>query len=342
MKLGLQMGYWGAGPPQDAIQTIQHAERLGFDSVWTSEAYGSDAISPIAWWGAHTSKIRLGTAIMQISARRPTATAMTAMTLDHLSGGRFTLGLGVSGPGVVQGWYGETFSSPLMHTREYLEIIRRVIKRQEPVSFDGRFYQIPFNTSDVTLKPLRSTVHPLRDDLGIYLAAEGPKNVELAAEIADGWFPLWFSPRSDAYYRARLESGFVRRPNPLATYNFEVVCPVPVVIDRDLESAADKLRPLLALYIGGMGSTTTNFHKRVFERLGYEEQCKKIQDAYLAGRKSEAISGVTTEMVEDVSLVGSLGKIRDDLDKWRETVITTMLVSNFGGELDTIAELVLG
>ena len=210
MKLGLHMGYWGSGPPANPIDTILEAERLGFDSVWVAESYGSDALTPLAWWGASTSKIRLGTNLAQLSARSPTAAAMAAMTLDHLSGGRFVLGLGVSGPQVVEGWYGAPFNKPLARTREYIDIVRKVLARSAPVTNDGPNYPLPHPGGMGLGKPLKSIVHPLREDIPILLGAEGPKNVALAAEIADGWFPIFFSPRHDAMYRDSLAEGFAR------------------------------------------------------------------------------------------------------------------------------------
>ena len=210
MKLGLTVGYWSSGPPPGIDETIAEAERLGFDSIWTAEAYGSDCLTPLAWWGAKTSRIKFGTAIAQISARTPTATAMAAMTLDHLSGGRFILGLGASGPQVVEGWYGQPYPRPLERTREYVGIVRRVLARDRPVEFSGHHYQLPYPGGMNLGKPLKSTVHPLRSDLPIYLGAEGPKNVAMAAEIADGWIPAFFSPKNDAYYRKAMAEGFAR------------------------------------------------------------------------------------------------------------------------------------
>src|SRR5436309_8271168 len=240
MKLGLHVGYWGAGPPADATSAIAEAERLGFDSIWTAEAYGSDALTPLAWWGSTTSRLRLGTDLIQMSARTPTATAMAAITLDHLSGGRFVLGLGASGPQVVEGWYGQPYPKPLARTREYIEILRAIFERRAPVEYQGQHYRLPYDGGSGLGKPLKSTVHPLRADLPVYLAAEGPKNVALAAEIADGWLPLFFSPKADGFYRDALADGFARRgadlPGPEA---FEVASPVTIVLGDDVERCAD-------------------------------------------------------------------------------------------------------
>ena len=326
MKLGLMTGYWSAGPPAGVAELVAEAENLGYDSVWTAEAYGSDALAPLAWWGAKTSKITLGTAIMQMSARTPAATAMTAMTMDHLSGGRFVLGLGVSGPQVVEGWYGQPYPKPLARTREYIDIIRQILAREEPVTYDGEFYTLPFEGGTGLGKPLKSTIHPLRSDLPIYLAAEGPKNVALAAELCEGWLPFWFSPRSDDFYRSALSEGFAREGARHGFDDFEVACPVPVVVNPDPEQAADVIRPMLALYVGGMGAKGANFHFDVIARMGYEAEAHTIQDLYLEGKKAEAIASIPLQMIEDVALVGPPEKIRDELSRWQETVITTMLV----------------
>ena len=342
MKLGLQMGYWASRLPEGADELVVEAEKLGFDSLWTSEAYGSDALTPLSWWGSMTSRMRLGTAIMQIAARAPAASAMAAITLDQLSQGRFVMGLGASGPQVVEGWYGQPYPKPLARTREYVEVVRKVIARQEPLAYDGEFYQLPYRGGTQLGKALKSTVHPLRADLPICLAAEGPKNVALAAEIADGWFPFWFSPKSDKFYREALAEGFARRTDGRDPVAFEVFCPVPVVVDDDIEKAADSLRPMIALYAGGMGAKGANFHADVFVRLGYEAECKQIQDAYLDGRKKDAMAAVTLEMIQDVALIGPPDKIRDELAMWDETVVTTLIT---GGDLASVrktAEVVLG
>jgi F420-dependent oxidoreductase-like protein len=340
MKVGLNTGYWSAGPPAGITEQIAEAERLDFDSIWTAEAYGSDALTPLAWWGATTTRPRLGTAIMQMSARTPTATAMAALTLDHLSGGRFVLGLGASGPQVVEGWYGLPYPKPLARTREYVDIVRQVFARQKPVTFDGEHYRLPYAGGTGLGKALKSTVHPLRNDIPIMLAAEGPKNVALAAEIADGWLPFWFSPKSDAFYREALAQGFTRpdsRHRGLDT--FEVVSLLPVVIGTDIERCADHIRPMLALYIGGMGAKAANFHYEVFARLGYESECAAIQTLYLDGRRSDAIAAVPTALVEDVALVGPLSKVVEEAQRWKDTVITTALITGPASQFATIKEI---
>lgn len=339
MKLGYHVGYWSSGPTEGALEAVTTADRLGFDSVWSAEAYGSDAFTPLAWWGSATSNVRLGTNITQMAARTPTSTAMSALTMDHLSGGRFVLGLGASGPQVVEGWYGQPYPRPLARTREYVNIVRQVLAREEPVTFDGEFYQLPHQGGAGLGKPLKPTVHPLRTDLPIYLAAEGPKNVALAAEICDGWLPMFFSPKSDAFYRDALEQGFARRQRRPGEGEFEVPASVPVLVHDDVEEAADLIRPTLALYIGGMGSKKANFHKDVFARMGYEAVTEEVQRHYLAGNKKEAARAVPTSLVEDISLIGPAAKIKDELPAWEETVVTSLLVRGDAGTLRTIADV---
>lgn len=342
MKLGLNTGYWSAGPPAGALEAVVEAERLGFDSIWTAEAYGSDALTPLAWWGARTERVKLGTGIIQLSARTPAATAMAAMTLDHLSGGRFVLGLGASGPQVVEGWYGQPYPKPLARTREYVAIVREILARQKPVDFQGEQYQLPYPGGLGLGKPLKSTVHPLRTDLPIYLAAEGPKNVALAAELCDGWLPLFFSPKEDAFYRSCLAEGFARPGAHGRADTFEIPATVTIVPGDDVEKCADLVRPFVALYAGGMGAKGANFHFDVFARMGYEAEATHIQELYLAGNKADAIASVPLRMVEDVALVGPIDKIRGELERWKETCLTTMLVSGPPAVLRTYAELILG
>ncbi|MEZ5378110.1 MAG: LLM class F420-dependent oxidoreductase [Acidimicrobiales bacterium] len=340
MRLALGLGYWGKGAPAGAMEQIQTAEALEFDSIWTAEAYGSDALTPLAWWGASTSTIGLGTSICQLSARTPTAMAMAAMTMDHLSGGRFRLGLGASGPQVVEGWYGQPYPKPLARTREYVDIVRKVIAREEPVAYDGDHYQLPFDGGAGLGKPLKSTIHPYRTDIPIYLGAEGPKNVALTAEIADGWLPLFFSPKDNDFYASALAEGFARPGAHTTPDAFDVAAVVPVVVGDDIEKAADAIRPMLALYAGGMGAKEANFHLNVFSRMGFDDACATIQDLYLAGDKGAAIAAVPTEMVEAVALVGPPDKIRDDLAAWEESVVDTLVVSGPPPLLRQIADIV--
>ncbi|MDE3087470.1 MAG: LLM class F420-dependent oxidoreductase [Acidobacteriota bacterium] len=341
MKLGLQLGYWGSGPPPAAPEQVLEAERLGFDSVWTAEAYGSDALTPLAWWGSRTTRVRLGTALCQLSARTPTAMAMAALTLDHLTGGRFVLGLGVSGPQVVEGWYGQSFPKPLARTREYVSVVRQVLAREAPVTNDGPHYPLPFPGGTGLGKPLKPIVHPLRADVPIVLGAEGPKNVALAAEIADGWFPIFFSPDHMHEFSASLAEGFARPAARRTAEDFEVIAFCPVVVDEDVERAADSFRPMLALYIGGMGAREMNFHFDVFVRMGFGSEAQKIQDLYLDGRKEEAAACVPTAMVENIALVGPRAKIAEDLERWKASIATTLLVAGSVDTLRMMAELVL-
>ncbi len=342
MKLGLNTGYWSAGVPAGAAEAVAEADRLGFDSVWTAEAYGSDALTPLAWWGAATQQIRLGTAIVQMSARTPAATAMAAITLDHLSGGRFILGLGASGPQVVEGWYGQPYPRPLERTREYVDIVRAIVARDKPVEYSGKQYQMPFAGGAGLGKPLKSTVHPLRSSIPIFLAAEGPKNVALSAEICDGWLPLFFSPKEDGFYRSALATGFAAAGDPTKAERFEIASNMMIVPGDDVEQCANMVRPMLALYAGGMGAREANFHFEVFARMGYEAECIKIQDLYLAGKKAEAIAAVPLAMVEDVALVGPIDKIKGELPRWKETCLTSMLVSGPAKMLPFFADLILG
>jgi len=333
VRTGLSAGYWGAGPPPGVEQQLAEAEALGVDSFWTAEAYGSDALTPLAWWGSRTSRIQLGTSICQLSARTPTALAMAAMTLDHLSGGRVLLGIGASGPQVVEGWYGQPYPRPLERTREYVEIMRAVMSREVPVTYDGAQYQLPARDGTGLGKPLRSTVHPLRPAIPILLGAEGPKNVALAAEIADGWLALWFSPKSDAFYRAALAEGFARSGARRAPGDFDVAATVMLVEHDDVEVAASFLKPVLALYIGGMGARDVNFHHDVFVRMGWGETCEAIQAAYLSGDRTGAAQLVPTPLVEDVALVGPADKIVEELERtWRATCLTTLVLGGWPRE----------
>ena len=336
LKLGLALGYWGAQAPTNLIPMVQQAERLGYDTVWTAEAYGSDAITPLAYLASVTERIRLGTGICQLSARSPTAMAMTAMTLDHLSNGRFILGLGVSGPQVVEGWYGQPFSKPLARTREYIDIIRKVLAREQPVTNDGPHYPLPF-TGEGSWglgKGLKSITHPLRADLPIFLGAEGPKNVALAAEVADGWLPLYYSPYRQDVYSASLSN---------AKPDFEISQSVVVNVTDDVEAGLLPIKHMLALYIGGMGAKDRNFHKELVSRMGFEAETETIQELYLSGKKLEAAMAVPSTLADEVSLVGPADRIRDRIQAWRETPITSLTVSaRSEADLTLFADLVLG
>ncbi len=342
LKLGLNVGYWAGGPPPGAAESAKEADRLGFHSMWTAEAYGSDALMPLAWWGSATERIKLGTAIVQISARTPAATAMAAMTLDHLSGGRLILGLGVSGPQVVEGWYGQSFAKPLARTREYIGILRDIWARRGPVTNDGPHYPLPLPDGTGLGKPLKSSIHPLREDIPIYLAAEGPKNIALAGELCDGWLALFYSPYHDGFYREALAAGFAAPGARRGAEDFEVAATVPLIVTDDIEAAADALRPMYALYFGGMGARSANFHANVAIRMGYEAEVAKIQELYLSGHKAEAASAVPTRLLEQLTLIGPADKIRHDLEAWRDSIVTTLLIAGDPQTLRTAAEIVLG
>ncbi len=327
MRVGVSAGYWGAGPPHGIPQLLADAEAIGIDSFWTAEAYGSDALTPLSWWGAATSTIKLGTSICQLSARTPTALAMAAMTLDHLSQGRVLLGIGASGPQVVEGWYGQAYPKPLERTREYVEILRATMSRAAPVTYDGAHYQLPLRGGTGLGKALRSTIHPLRESIPIYLGAEGPKNVALAAEIADGWLALWYSPASDDFYRAALAEGLSRPGARSTAATFDAAATVTLIEHDDVEAAASFLKPVLALYIGGMGARGANFHHDVFVRMGWGEACEAIQDAYLGGDRDGAAALVPTRLVEDVALIGPADKIVEEIERtWRKTCLTTLII----------------
>ena len=336
MKLGLMWGYWGAAPPPDVIGVTQEAERLGFDSVWSAEAWGSDAFSPLAWIAGHTSTIKLGTSVVQLSARTPTATAMAAITIDHISNGRFQLGLGVSGPQVVEGWYGRPSNKPLARTREYVEIVRRVLRREEPLDFQGEFYQHPYHgEGSVGLgKPLRAITHPLRADLPIFLGAEGPKNVAMAAEIADGWLPLYYSPFHPEVYADSLKD---------APEDFEIIAGAQVNINDDLEQALMPVKMMIGFYIGGMGAKGQNYHTKLMERFGFEVEALKIQELFFEGRRDEAIAAVPDEFADAISLCGSPERIRDRVAAWDESAVSSLLVYSPGGPeaLRQLAEILL-
>ncbi len=323
MRLGLHVGYWGSRPVDPAPLALE-AERLGFDSVWTSEAWGSDAVTPLTWIAARTERIGLGTAIMQIAARTPAATAMTAITLDHLSGGRFRLGLGMSGPQVVEGWHGTAYGHPLRRTREYVEIVRAILRRESPVAYRGEDYHLPAEGGTGLGKPLKSIVHPLRPDLPISLAAIGPKNVALAAEIAEGWLPILFSPeRAEDAFGHSLREGFVRAGR--TGEGFDVAPSVPVEVGDDVAACRDRIRPFLALYVGGMGSRGANFYNALVCRYGYEGEARTIQELFLDGRPREAAAAVPDALIDELALVGSRERIRDRLSAWRKAGVSTLL-----------------
>ena len=340
MRLGLGVAYSGSRVALD-VQCVQDAERLGYDSVWTAEAYGSDAVTPLAWLGAVTYRLALGTAILQLAARTPAMTAMTAMTLDALSGGRVRLGLGVSGPQVVEGWHGQPFGKPLQRMREYVAVVRQILARRAPLEHAGEAYRIPYAGPDATGlgKPLRSILHG-RPDLPIYVAAIGPRNVALAAEIADGWLPVFFSPERHALFRAALAEGFARRGGPPAA--FDVAPSAPVVLGPDLDACRARVKPRVALYVGGMGARGKNFYHELACRYGYEAAAARIQDLYLAGRKDEAAGAVPDALVDEVALCGPRERIRERLPAWKAAGVTTLICHTTDpAAIRTMAELAL-
>ncbi|MFG1783218.1 LLM class F420-dependent oxidoreductase [Rhodococcus oryzae] len=329
MKLGLQLGYWGAQPPANAQELVTEADSSGFDAVFSAESWGNDAFTPLAWWGSSTERIRLGTSVAQLSARTPTGAAMHALTLDHLSGGRAILGLGVSGPQVVEGWYGQPFPKPLARTREYVSIVRQVLAREAPVTNDGPHYPMPFKgEGGMGLgKPLKPITHPLRADLPIWLGAEGPKNVALTAEIADGWLAIYYTPRLAPMYNEWLDEGFARPGARRSREDFEIAATCQVVITDDRAGEIAKLKPITALYVGGMGAAEVNFHAQVYTRMGYGEEVKEIQKLFLSGRKEEAAAIVPDQMVTDTMIIGNVDEVRTQVKQWEEAGVTMLLVT---------------
>jgi F420-dependent oxidoreductase-like protein len=334
MKLGLMLGYWMQGP-EDPIELVLEAERLGYDSVWTAEAYGSDAFSPLCWVGARTTRIKLGTSVVQISARTPASVAMTAATIDHLSGGRLLLGLGVSGPQVVEGWYGQPFAKPMARTREYVEIVRAVLRREGPLAYSGNHYRLPYDGHGASGlgKPLKLIMEPKRRSIPIYLGAEGPKNVALAAEVADGWLPIFYSPyRSPTLYAESLKG---------AKRDFDIACMVQVQLGDDVAAALMPVKRMLAFYIGGMGAEQKNFHLNLISRLGFEREAAEVQRLFREGKRAEATAAVPDALADEISLVGPSERIRDRLAAWRESPVKALLLGTRDPKvLRTFAELV--
>ncbi|MGH9753494.1 MAG: LLM class F420-dependent oxidoreductase, partial [Blastocatellia bacterium] len=320
----------------------READRLGFHSVWTAEAYGSDAVTTLTWLAAKTEKINVGTAIMQMTARAPAMTAMTAATLDLLTGGRMLLGIGASGPQVVEGWHGVPYGKPVARAREYVDIVRKILKREQPLEHHGEHYDIPTNSGSGLGKPLKLIIHPLRSSIPIYLAAIGPKNVALAAEIADGWLPIFFSPQRVNVYREWLDEGFAKAGGGKNFSSFDIAPTVTIQMGDDVVNCRNMIKPHLALYIGGMGAREKNFYFNIACRYGYEEAANKIQDLYLAGKKMEAVMAVPDELVDEVALCGPRERIADRLAAWKECGLTTLICG--ASDVDTLrvmAELAL-
>ena len=343
MKLGLQLGYWSAQPPTNHAELVATAEEAGFDTVFTAEAWGSDAYTPLAWWGSSTRRMRLGTSVVQLSARTPTACAMAALTLDHLSGGRHILGLGVSGPQVVEGWYGQKFPKPLARTREYIDIIRQVWAREAPVTSAGPHYPLPLTGEGTTGlgKPLKSIVHPLRADIPIMLGAEGPKNVALAAEICDGWLPIFYSPRLAPMYNEWLDEGFARPGARRSREDFEICATAQVVVTDDRSAVLELIKPHLALYMGGMGAEDTNFHADVYRRMGYADVVDDVTRLFRSDRKDEAAKIIPDELVDDAAIVGDIEYVRKQIAAWAASGVTMMVLGARSPEQITeVADLV--
>ena len=339
MRLGLMLGYWGLGlTADDQLVLVREAEAAGFDSVWTAEAYGSDAATPLAWFAAQTERIRLGAAILQIPGRSPAMTAMTAVTIDHLSGGRFSLGLGTSGPQVAEGWHGQRFGRQLARTREYVEIVRKALARERLV-YEGEEYQLPL--PDGPGKALKLMIAPVQERIPIYIAAIGPRNTELVGEIADGWLPVFFSPEHVDGSRALLAEGAARSGRSLE--GFDIAPTVQVSIDDDLDRARDVMRPLIALYVGGMGSRDKNFYNQLVQRYGFEDAAAEIQALYLDGKKDEAAAAIPPELIDLVTICGPRDRVRERLEVYREAGVGTLIVSSMAFELEqrkrTIREL---
>jgi F420-dependent oxidoreductase-like protein len=345
MRLGLHIGYWGLGLTADEqLRLVREAESLGFDSVWSAEAYGSDAATVLAWLAAQTETIKLGSAIFQMPGRSPAMTAMTAVTIDQLSGGRMLLGIGSSGPQVAEGWHGQPFAKQLQRTREYVDIVRMALARQR-VEYDGGSYELPIPGGPG--KALKLMIPPVQDRIPIYIAAIGPKNTALTGEIADGWIPTFFSPEYMHEARKLLDEGATRREGGRLPDDFDIAPTVQIAIDDDIERARDVMRPVLALYIGGMGSRDKNFYNQLVSRYGFEDAARKVQDLYLDGKKDEAAAALPAELIDQTTLAGSEEHIKERLAVYADAGVGTLMFSpmDFTAEgrsrvLRTVAELV--
>ena len=325
MKLGVHVGYWGLGlSADDQLALVQEAERLGYDSVWTAEAYGSDAATILGWLAQATSRIRLGSAIFQMPGRSAAMTAMTAATLDQLSGGRMILGIGSSGPQVAEGWHGQRFGKQLQRTREYVEVVRLALSR-ERLSYKGETLELPL--PDGPGKALKLTIAPVQERIPVFLAAIGPKNTTLAAEIADGWIPTLFSPEHVAEFRPLLEEGFARAGNGKGFDDFEIAPTVNVFVTDDVAAARDAMRPYVALYVGGMGSRDKNFYNALVQRYGFEDAAREVQDLYLEGKRDEAAAALPEALIDNVSLCGPPDVVRERLGVFRDAGVGTLMVS---------------
>ena len=326
MRLGLHVGYWGLGlTSEQQLTLVREAESLGYDSVWAAEAYGSDTATVLAWLASQTERIKIGSAIFQIPGRSPAMTAMTAATLDNISDGRMILGIGTSGPQVAEGWHGQRFAKPLERTREYVAILRKALAR-ERVEFQGNQYELPL--PDGPGKALKLMIAPVQERIPIYIAAIGPKNTQLTGEIADGWIPTFFSPEHVGEMRKLLEEGAARAGNGKAIDDsFDIAPTVNVAIDDDIEKARDALRPVLALYVGGMGSRKQNFYNKLVQRYGFEDAAREVQDLYLEGKKDEAAAALPGELIDKVSLAGPPERIKERLELYRDAGVGTLMIT---------------
>src|SRR3954447_5846582 len=323
MRLGLHVGYWGLGlTAEQQLDIVREAESAGFDSVWAAEAYGSDTATVLAWLAANTERIRIGSAIFQMPGRTPAMTALTAATLDHISNGRMILGIGSSGPQVAEGWHGQPFARQLRRTRQYVEILRKALAR-ERLEYDGEVYTLPL--PDGPGKALKLMIGPVQDRIPIYIAAIGPKNTTLVGEIADGWIPTFFSPEHVAEFRERLEEGASRGGRTLD--DFDIAPTVQVAIDDDVDRARDVMRPILALYVGGMGSREKNFYNALVRRYGFEEAAEEVQNLYLDGKKEEAAAALPPELIDLTTLCGPRDLIADRLGVYKDAGVGTLIVS---------------
>jgi F420-dependent oxidoreductase-like protein len=316
MKLGLGIGPMGAPGGERIVELAKEAENMGYDTIWCPEIYGMDCFTPLAWIGAHTSRIKLGTSIMQISARTPASAAMHAVAMDHLSNGRLILGIGVSGPQVVEGWYGQPYPKPLARTREWMQIFRKIIAREEPVSFEGEHYQLPLDGGTGLGKALKLMQHPLRDHIPVYLGAEGPKNVAMSAEICDGWIPMFLSP-----YRMNEQYADAMRTK---SADFEIAAAVPVVIDDDVDKARSQIKQNVGFYVGGMGAKTFNVHKDHVTRMGFGDAAEEIQNLFMSGKRDQAFAAVPDELVDEIALCGPKARIRERLQGWKDSPVTQL------------------
>jgi F420-dependent oxidoreductase-like protein len=342
MRLGLNTGYSGSAMGLQ-MDLIEEAERLGYHSVWTAEAYGSDAVVPLAWIGSKTSRIKLGTAIMQMTARAPSMTAMTAMTLDALTGGRFILGIGPSGPQVVEGWHGVPYGKPLARTREYVQILRQIFAREGPLRFRGEHYELPYTGLGATGlgKQLKSILHP-RGEIPIYTASISPNGIACSAEVANGLIPVWMDPGRFDLFLPALEKGFKRAGGGKGLEQFDIAPFVPVILGDDIDFCRGALKPMFALYIGGMGARNKNFYNDYAKRLGFEDAAVRIQDLYLQRKKFEAAALVPDELVDAVALCGPKDRIADRFHRWKGSPVKTMILGT--GQVEAIqllAELAL-